>query len=137
MSITLTKGTGIRPSPLLRGALLADAAACLGMAAPLLLGSGTLAAAFGLPAALLSAVGLILLPMAGLMAWMARRETLPAWLVWTVIAVGALWVADSLILLASGWVAPTPLGTAFILAQAAAVVGFVIAEWIGLRRSTT
>lgn len=138
MSATLApRGTAIRPSPLLRAALFADAAACGGMGLLLLGGGAALAGALGLPTGLLQAVGLLLLPAGALMAWLARRETLPVWLVWTVIGAGAVWVVDSVLLLASGWVAPTPLGTAFILAQALAVAALATAEWAGLRRSRT
>lgn len=136
MSITLSNPAGtVRPSSLLRAALLADGAACGALGLLLLGGGAGLAEAFGLPAAALEVIGVALLPAAAALTWLARRDTLPVWLVWAVIGIGAVWVADSLLLLVSGWVAPTPLGTAFVLAQAAVVAGLVAAEWIGLRQS--
>jgi hypothetical protein len=41
-------------------------------------------------------------------------------------------VADSLLLLASFWVQPTPLGTFFVLAQALAVALLAAAQALGL-----
>lgn len=46
-----------------------------------------------------------------------------------------LWAADCLILLASGWVAPTGLGIAFVLVQAVTVLAFADLQYLGLRRS--
>jgi hypothetical protein len=66
---------------------------------------------------------------------MARRAELPAWSVWLVIGGNLVWTADSLLLLVSGWVAPTGLGMAFVAAQALAVAGFAALQWLGLRRS--
>jgi hypothetical protein len=56
-------------------------------------------------------------------------------LVWAVILCNAVWVADSLLLLMSGWVQPTALGTAFVLAQALLVGLFAELQALGLRRS--
>jgi hypothetical protein len=57
-------------------------------------------------------------------------------LVWVVIIANALWVVDSLWLLVSGWVSPTALGVAFVLAQAAAVAVLTELEYIALRRAS-
>jgi hypothetical protein len=42
-----------------------------------------------------------------------------------------------LVLLDFGRVAPTALGTAFVLAQAAVALGFAAAQWMTLRRART
>jgi hypothetical protein len=125
----------LRPAPLLRLALLGDAAASGAMGLLALAGATLLAGPLGLPAGLLQGAGLVLLPYAAMVLWLARRPAPAAWAVWAVIGVNALWVADSLLLLASGWVAPTALGTAFVLAQALAVGGFAAAQGVGLARS--
>jgi hypothetical protein len=130
-----TAPAAIRPSRLLRLALAGDAAASGATGLLILLAGPALAAPLGLPAALLQGAGLVLLPYAALVFWLARRAELPAWAVWAVIGVNLAWVADSVILLLSGWVAPTGLGIAFVLAQALVVDAFAVAQWIGLRRS--
>lgn len=125
----------LRPAPLLRTALLADTVVS-GPAALLCVAVGAaLAAPLGLPAALLQGAGLVMLGWAALTFWMSRRPTLPAWGVWAVIGLNLAWVAASLLLLVSGLVAPTALGVAIVLVQAAAVDALAIAQWIGLRRS--
>jgi hypothetical protein len=136
MDTTMNARPGtLAPAPLLRLALLGDAAASGGMGLLLAAGGGALAGLLGLPAGLLLGAGLVLIPYAAVIAWMARRATLPAWAVWAVVGINLAWVADSVILIASGWVRPGGLGVAFVLAQAAAVGSFAALQWLGLRRS--
>jgi hypothetical protein len=49
------------------------------------------------------------------------------------VTVNALWVLDSVLLLALGPVSPSGLGTAFVLAQALVVLGFAAMQWTALR----
>lgn len=133
--VTTNRAATLRPAPLLRFALLADSAASGAVGLLVLLGGPALAGLLGLPVALLQGAGLLLLPYAAFVWWLSRREAMPAWWAWTVIGVNLAWVADSGLLLLSGWVAPTGLGVAFVLAQAAAVLGFALLQWAGLRRS--
>jgi len=135
MGTTLSTTAGLRPAPLLRLALAGDAIASGAMGLLMLAGGGVLAGLLGLPAGLLQAAGAILLPYAALVALLARRTEMPAWAVWTVIGVNLVWAADSLLLLASGWVAPSGLGIAFVTLQALAVAGFAALQWAGLARS--
>jgi hypothetical protein len=130
-----TRPAAIRPAPLLRLALAADAAGSGATGLLALAGGAALAGPLGLPAGLLQAAGAFCLTYAALVAWMARRAELPAWSVWLVIGGNLVWTADSLLLLVSGWVAPTGLGIAFVTAQALAVAGFAAAQWVGLARS--
>jgi len=51
-----------------------------------------------------------------------------------VIAVNAVWVLDSVLLLELGFVATTPLGAIFVLAQAAIVAVLALLERVGMRR---
>ena len=124
---------------LLRIGLLADAAASGAMGLLLVLLPGTLSALFGLPAMLLAIVGLVCLGWAALTAWLGRQAAPAPRLVRTVIVLNAIWIADSLLLLVLGpalaGLAPTAPGTAFVLAQAAAVAGFTALQAIGLRRA--
>ena len=125
----------IMPSPFLRRVLLLDAASCLGMGLLLAAVAGPLARWFHLPVALLWQSGVFLLVFAGLLLWMATRAAVPRLLVWAVIIGNALWALDSVLLLASGWVAPNALGGVFITAQALVVGVLAALEHAGLRRS--
>ena len=49
------------------------------------------------------------------------------------IGINALWVAESVAILALGWVAPNALGVAFVLAQALIVAVFAGLQAVGLR----
>jgi hypothetical protein len=75
-----------------------------------------------------------LLPIAALIAYLATRERLSRTGVWAVIVLNAIWAADSILLLLSGWVEPTRLGHAFVIAQALVVPIFAELEHFGLRR---
>jgi hypothetical protein len=125
------------PSPFLRYALVGDAVASGATGLLLALGAGALAGLLGLPEVLMRSAGLILLPYAAVVAFLGTRATISRRAVWAVIAVNGIWVADSLMLLASGWVSPTALGYAFVLAQALVVLLFAEAQYFGLRRSRT
>ena len=132
-----TPMTMIQSSPLLRGALALDAAACTGMGGLLSLAAAPLSPLFGLPEPLLRGVGLLLLPCAVLLAWLSRRPELPRLAVLAVIGVNLIWITDSLLLLAGGWFTPTGLGVGFVLTQAAAVLAVTMAEAVGLARSVS
>lgn len=117
----------------LRTALRLDAAASGAMGALLLLGAGALSPLFDLPLPLLRGAGLALVPFALALAWLARRPRIPRGWAWAVIAANVLWALDSLLLPATGRVAPSALGTAFVIGQAVAVALFACLEYVGLR----
>jgi hypothetical protein len=124
----------IHPSPFLRKVLLLDAAASGASALLLIAGAGLLDGLLGLPVALMREAGLILVPFVAFVAWVGTREDVARGAVWTIIAANALWVAASIGLLVSGWVAPTALGYAFVIAQAAVVALFAELQYAGLKR---
>ncbi len=124
------------PSPLQR-ILAADAALCAIAGLALVAGAGLAAGLLGLPPGLLRGAGLALLPVAGFVAWLARQPATPRRGVELLVALNLAWVAASLLLLVSGWVSPTGLGTAFVLAQAALVAAFAAMEAGALRRTAT
>lgn len=126
----------IQSSPLLRKALALDAAACAGMGLLLATAPGPLAAPLGLPETLLRGAGIVLLPCAALLGFLASRNVLPRLAVYAVIGINLVWIVDSIAILLMGWFAPTGLGIAFVLAQAAAVAFVTELEVIGFRRST-
>jgi hypothetical protein len=125
----------LQSSSFLRRVLIADALTCVATGLLMLLGAGFLEPLLGLPATLLQNVGLALLPIAGFIAYVGTRPQLSRRLVWLVIAGNAIWVVDSIVLLMSGWVAPTALGQAFIVVQAVAVAVFAELEYFGIRKS--
>lgn len=125
----------MRLSSLLRRTLGFDAATCAAMGVAMTAGALPWSGLTGLPPALLMIAGVILFPVAGLMAWLARRDSAPAPMVWLVIGGNAGWVAASVLLLVGGWVKPTPVGELFVVAQALGVVGLTVLEYLGYRRS--
>ena len=124
----------VRPRSLLRSALWFDAASVAGLALLLLLMVDALAPMLGLDAAFMRAVGALLLPFAVSLALTAARARISRVAVGWIIALNALYVIDSFAILVLGWVQPTVLGTAFVIAQALVGGAVALAEWIGLQR---
>ena len=125
----------LNASPLLRRALLADGVVGLVTGSLLVLATGWLADLLALPRELLLGAGWALLPLGVFLIWLGSGEQINRLLVWAVLAVNALWVVDSLMLLFSGWIAPNLLGQAFIIGQAVTVLLFLELELMGLKRS--
>ena len=121
----------------IRRALLLDATASGAMGMLLIVGAGPLETLLGLPASLLRAVGLFLIPFAAFLLWLARRADVLRGLVRTVVIGNVLWVLASLLLLVSGWVSPTRVGMAFVVGQAVAVAVFAYLEHRAVARSAT
>lgn len=127
--------SSIQTSTFLRRVLLLDAVSSGGMGVLLLTWGGLLAGVLGLPAELLEEAGMVLVPFALVVGFLGTRAQLYRAAVWAVIAVNAIWVIDSVLLLLSGWVQPSLLGYLFVLGQALFVGVMVELELIGLRRS--
>lgn len=132
----IVAGHAMNPSSpaFLRMALLLDAVASGATALLVLVATGFLADLLALPAALLRGAGLILIPYVAFVAYLGLREQAPRPAVWMVIIANALWAAASLLLLVSGWLAPTMLGYAFVIAQALVVAVFGELQYVALRR---
>jgi hypothetical protein len=122
-------------SMFLRRVLVFDAAISGATGLLMVLGAEAAEGALGIPATLLRWAGLALFPFAALLVFVATRERTARAAVSTVIALNVAWVAASVLLVVSGQLALTPLGTGFVLAQAAAVAGLTLVEHRGLRRS--
>jgi len=127
----------IVPSPLLRQALLADAATSAACGLLMALAAGPLSGILGLPEMLLRLAGIVLLPYAAFIAWLGLRDEVHRVVAWAVVLGNGLWALDSFLLLASGWVEPTRAGYAFVIAQALAVLMYAEFQYVGLRRSQT
>ena len=113
--------------------MAADAISCAAPGALQLGLADMLARLTGLPAPLLTGTGAFLLAYAALAAWMARRPVPPRRLIGLVVFGNLAWAAGAVALLASGLVAQTTLGVAWVLAQAVVVVVLAELQWVGLR----
>ena len=119
----------------LRYALLADAVASGATGLLLIAGADLLTGLLGLPVALMREAGLLLVPYVALVAFVGTREAISRPAVQAIIALNVLWVVGSMGLLMGGWVAPTALGTAFVIAQAVVVGVFAELQVVGLHRT--
>ncbi len=118
-----------------RRALQADAVASAATGLLLTVGADYLTGLLGLPVALMRIAGLSLLPFAAIVLFVGLREVPSRTATLAIIAYNAMWAVDSFVLLASGWVAPTLIGSAFVIMQAVTVGGFAILQWIGVKRA--
>ncbi len=123
----------MRPIVPLRPLLWFDAATCAAVGALLLLAGGPLSEVLALPRPLLTEAGILLLPFALFVAWAAGRAE-PRGAAKVIVAANVAWVVGSLLLVAGPWLRPTPLGTAFVLVQAAAVAGIALLQAAATRR---
>jgi hypothetical protein len=120
----------------LRLALIADAAVSGATGLLAFAGAGILDGLTGLPMELLRYAGLSLIPYAAIVAYVGTRPNISRAAVWAIVAYNALWSIDSVVLLMSGTVAPTALGYAFVIFQAAVVAGFAGLQVAGLRKGS-
>jgi hypothetical protein len=118
----------------LRRVLALDALSCFGMGLLMGLGAAPLAPLLGLPQPLVRTAGLLLLPLAAFIAWLASRPAPPRALVWVVILGNLGWTAESFLLVGQARPGITALGTGFVTAQALAVLTLAALEYSGLRR---
>lgn len=125
----------LQPTPMLRNALLLDGLLSGVTGLLLVLAAGWLGAFLELPRLLLLVAGSALLPFAALLVWLSNRAEISRQAIWAVIAVNALWVIDSLLVLVIGWVSPNLFGYAFIIGQALAVALLAELQWFGLKHS--
>ena len=126
--------SAFHPSPLLRRALLADAAISGATGVLMLAGANLVDGLLGLPAGLLREAGIILIPYGVLVGVLGVRERVTAAAVWAVIVCNGLWAVGSIALIVSALVAPTVLGYVFVAAQAVVVAVFAELQYMGLRR---
>lgn len=118
----------------LRRALILDALASGATALLMIAGAGLVEGLLGLPAALLRGAGLVLMPYVAFVVYAGTRDAISRSAVWLIIVANVAWAAASTLLLVSGWVAPTTLGYAFVIAQAVVVALLGELQYMGLRR---
>lgn len=122
-------------SPLLRLALRLDALLSLAAGAATCSLAAPLAGELGTPAWPVWGLGLFMLGYGIAAGVLAARRHLPRWLALGVVIGNALWVVDSLLLFATGWIAPSLTGTGLIVGQALVVAVLTALQGLGLRRS--
>lgn len=125
MTLTLDAG--------LRRVLAMDAATCVAAGLLMAGGSAVLAPVLGLPPALMLWAGMVLFPIAGLMAWLSRQARVTPAMVWLIVLGNGAWVAGCLLVVVD--LKPTLPGEVFVLGQALAVAVLTVLEFNGLRRS--
>lgn len=118
----------------LRRVLALDSASCALLGLLLCLDAAALSPLFGLGERLLLGAGLLLLPLAAFIAWLASRPAPPSPLVWLVIVGNVAWTAESFLLIVTESGRITALGAAFVAGQALAVLVVATLEYAGLRR---
>lgn len=121
----------------LRHVLRADALSCLACGLLQVVFTGTMAQLLGLPQALLAYTGEFLLVYAAVVAFISTREPLPRPLVWGLVAGNLAWALGCVLLLLSGRVAPSLLGTAYVVVQALTVAVLAELQFFGLRRAAS
>jgi hypothetical protein len=121
------------PNPFLRRVLALDALSCAGMGLLMSVAAAPLGLLFGLPEEVVRGAGLLLLPIAVFIGWLALPTVPSRLLVWAVIIGNLGWTVESFVLLGR-YTTTTAIGTAFVSAQALAVLALAILEYAGLRR---
>lgn len=124
------------PSLFLRRVVQLDAAATGATGLLLLGGTSFLHSLLNLPVSLLTYAGIFSVGWALTLGIASLRERLSQSFVWTIIIANVAWVIGSVALLVSGYVSPSFLGYAFVIAQALAVDIFAALQFFGLRRQT-
>lgn len=114
--------------------LALDAASSAGMGLLLAAAAGPLGGLTNLQAPLLREAGLLLLPFALFVAWLASRQVPPGLAVRVAIGINGLSALESLLLPITGWVAPNGLGQAFVIGQALVVALMATLQIVGWRR---
>ena len=121
-------------SAFLRTVLKLDAVASGANGVVYLALGAALSSTLGLPTALLWPVGAFLLAWTAGLWVLATRPAVSRPLAWVVVGANLLWAVDSVVLLAAGWYPVTVWGELVVAAQAVAVAGFAVLQYLGLRR---
>lgn len=122
-------------SPLLRLALRLDGVISFAAGLATSIRYASLEGVLGAPAGVILAVGVFMLAYGAAICWLSARTRIDQRLVWIVVIGNLIWAIDSVLLAGSDWIAPTALGIALILGQAALVAGFSALQYLGLRQS--
>lgn len=119
---------------LLRRAIQADGAFSILSGLGCLAGAGWLAAQLGVPPVAMYVLGAVLLGYAVFLFAVAAREPISRRAVIAALALDVVWVLDSIVLLATGWLALTTTGWWITVVVALLVADFGALKYAGLRR---
>lgn len=123
-------------TPFLRKTLLLDASVSGAAAVLMIAGAHLLEPVLNLPAPLLFWAGVVIVPFVAILLFAARQPQVPYPVLIYVIAANALWVVACFGLLLTGWVSPSLMGVAFVIAQALTVALFAELQFVALRRAS-
>ena len=126
--------TSTRPTVSLPLALQLDAVVTGANGLAYLAGASVLDGLLGLPATPMRAVGAFLLVYAAAVGFLGTRRPVPTAAAWAVVAVNALWAADSVVAAAVDLGSPTTTGAVWMVLQAVVVAGFAAVQAAALRR---
>lgn len=118
---------------MLRLALKLDAVASGALGVLSLGAASVLDDLLGAPLTLLAPVDVFLIAWAAVLWVISSRPRISKPAAWAVILFNLVWVLDSAVVVSAGFFSLTALGTAFVLAQAAAVLFFALAQFYALR----
>lgn len=118
----------------LRRVLLVDAVVTGANGLAYLAAAGVVGDLLDVSPTVLRPVGAFLVAFAAVVAWVATRPGIPTGAVRELVAGNVLWVVASLVVAATNVLDANGWGTAWIVAQAAVVAGFVAAQTWSLRR---
>jgi hypothetical protein len=136
-STTLWENTMTHNIRFLRRVMAIDAIATGAMALGFVAMAGPLSEIFGLPSLALTCIGLVLLPFAAWVGWLAKQRHPPLKLVRILVAANVIWAADSLLLAFGNWMPLTAIGTEFVAFQAVITLVAATLEWTASQRSLT
>lgn len=101
--------------------LAIDAVACLTMGAALLFGATLISEITQIPGSLLFWAGVTLIPVAAFMLISSRTIPVARWTASLIVLGNLLWVTASILLPATGLIAPNAIGWVFLITQAVVV----------------
>lgn len=127
----------VRIAGLLKQVFLVDGVGCIGLGVAMLPLTGWLEETLGLPALLLIALAAYLVAYGAAETYVATRERASRSAVVTLIALNAMYVLDSAIVLATGWFSPTTTGTITVAVLAVGVVGVTALQAFAYRRAAS
>ena len=118
----------------LRRVFALDAVSTVACGLVLVAAADALAPVLGYPTSFVRGAGLLMLPLAAFIGWLATRPVPPTPLVWVVIIGNFVWMAESFLVLKQFGGAITSTGVALTIAQAGWVALMGGLEFAGLRR---
>jgi hypothetical protein len=128
--------TALRGDALTRVVLKLDAVITGANGAAYLALAGLLDGPLGMPAGFLRGTGAFLMVFAACVWYAATRKQVNKRAVTAIIALNALWVVDSIALVAFGWYDPTTGGSIWVALQAVVVAAFAALQAFALRQAS-